>query len=102
MTSEVINIVSIVFMISPERDHCRKALVTDPLRQPEYNVWQLSRKGSLPKGIGDVDLVDLGAFIAVRPERDHCRKALVTSFASREGDCRIIKVPKGITAERHW
>jgi len=61
----------------PERDHCRKALVTYYLDFDGENRFVESRKGSLPKGIGDTT------------------RAVITLSL-------FFIVPKGITAERHW
>ena len=66
----------------PERDHCRKALVTRfrKLWEP-FCLNSVSRKGSLPKGIGDDRFSALSSTLKYCPERDHCRKALVTPLA---------------------
>jgi len=75
--------------ICPERDHCRKALVTRTSRPQVYDFVLRSRKGSLPKGIGDcVVSILLFPGDTNSPERDHCRKALVTSS---QAGCIILR-----------
>ncbi len=114
-------------MISPERDDCRKALVTPNLLPVLRFDQNLSREGRLPKGIGDAassrsatrannsgperddcrkalvtPTKDIGLEYGIlSPERDDCRKALVTCITDKErkhyeSESREGRLPKGI------